>query len=446
MGNLNETANWEPGVPYFAADAILTGGPDCPDNIPIQALTNRTAFLKKQIDDAVSGALVTMTAKKLQTARDITMTGDGAWVVSFDGSGNATAAMALADSGVVAGTYPVVTVDSKGRVTAARALQSSDLPTNVVLSGAPIAPTAEPGTNTLQIANTAYVQAAIAALVASSPAALDTLNELAAALGNDPNFATTMTNLLAQKAPLASPALTGNPTAPTQAQFDNDTSIATTEFVQRALGNYAGSITYAATGNISATAAGKIIAFDSTSPITMTIPSAATVPDGASFFMLNGNSGAVTLQASAGESIFYLGDGTAKTPVLAAGGSLLLRRLSAVSWQVFGGTDQLGFSANFGSLLSATGYQKLPSGIILQWGRAVNGTVGPITITLPIAFPTANLIALAFPIIGTPTGWDSATHTGSNSLTQVAFNRRSGNGTTISATSNFDVYWLAIGH
>jgi hypothetical protein len=37
--------------------------PDCPDNIPIQALANRTAFLKKQIDDAVSGALVTMTAK-----------------------------------------------------------------------------------------------------------------------------------------------------------------------------------------------------------------------------------------------------------------------------------------------------------------------------------------------------------------------------------------------
>jgi phage-related tail fiber protein len=41
------------------------------------------------------------------------------------------------------------------------------------------------------------VQAAIAALVASSPAALDTLNELAAALGNDPNFATTMTTMLA---------------------------------------------------------------------------------------------------------------------------------------------------------------------------------------------------------------------------------------------------------
>ncbi|HCS2646153.1 TPA: hypothetical protein OQT61_004286, partial [Shigella flexneri] len=52
-----------------------------------------------------------------------------------------------------------------------------------------------------QIASTAYVMAAIAALVDSSPDALNTLNELAAALGNDPNFATTMTNALAGKQP-----------------------------------------------------------------------------------------------------------------------------------------------------------------------------------------------------------------------------------------------------
>lgn len=68
------------------------------------------------------------------------------------------------------------------------------------LTGAPTAPTAAPGTNTTQIATAAFVQAAIAALVASSPAALDTLNELAAALGNDASFATTMTAALAGKA------------------------------------------------------------------------------------------------------------------------------------------------------------------------------------------------------------------------------------------------------
>ncbi len=63
------------------------------------------------------------------------------------------------------------------------------------------ATTARKGTNNTQIASTAYVMAAIAALVDSSPDALNTLNELAAALGNDPNFATTMTKALAGKQP-----------------------------------------------------------------------------------------------------------------------------------------------------------------------------------------------------------------------------------------------------
>ena len=69
-------------------------------------------------------------------------------------------------------------------------------------TGTPKAPTPAAGNNSTQIANTAFVQAAIAALVASSPAALDTLNELAAALGNDPNFATTVMNALSGKQPL----------------------------------------------------------------------------------------------------------------------------------------------------------------------------------------------------------------------------------------------------
>lgn len=66
-------------------------------------------------------------------------------------------------------------------------------------TGTPKAPTAAAGNNSTQLATTAFVQVAIAALVDSSPGALDTLNELAKALGNDPNFATTMTNALAGK-------------------------------------------------------------------------------------------------------------------------------------------------------------------------------------------------------------------------------------------------------
>lgn len=76
--------------------------------------------------------------------------------------------------------------------------------TIIALTGTPTAPTAAQTLNNTQIATTAFVKSALAALVGSSPAALDTLNELVEKLGNDPNFATTMTNALAGKQPLDS--------------------------------------------------------------------------------------------------------------------------------------------------------------------------------------------------------------------------------------------------
>ena len=86
------------------------------------------------------------------------------------------------------------------------------------------------------IARTTDVSTAISNLVDSSPATLNTLNELAAALNDDSNFAGTVTTALGEKAPLASPALTGTPTAPTPAAGDSTTKIATTEYVQGSLG------------------------------------------------------------------------------------------------------------------------------------------------------------------------------------------------------------------
>lgn len=85
-----------------------------------------------------------------------------------------------------------------------------------------------------QTASTSYTDTKIAALVNASPATLDTLNELAIALGNDPNFAATITALIGLKAPLDSPALTGTPTAPTAVAGTNNTQLATTAFVQAA--------------------------------------------------------------------------------------------------------------------------------------------------------------------------------------------------------------------
>lgn len=117
MANLTETPAWVSGIYQLETSDPVLGGPDGIDNLQAKQLANRTGFLKKQIDDAVSGALTVMYANKLKTPRSISMTGDGTWTASFDGSGNVTAAMALSNSGITPGTYKSVTVDAKGRIT-----------------------------------------------------------------------------------------------------------------------------------------------------------------------------------------------------------------------------------------------------------------------------------------------------------------------------------------
>ena len=85
-----------------------------------------------------SGVGVSDSSLKLHTARTIEITGDATWEVSFDGSANTSAVLTLADTGVVAGEYTVLTVDSKGRATAGRALIEDDIPmlTHVVVQSA----------------------------------------------------------------------------------------------------------------------------------------------------------------------------------------------------------------------------------------------------------------------------------------------------------------------
>jgi|TARA_R110002124_G_scaffold67059_1_gene182209 hypothetical protein len=82
------------------------------------------------------------------------------------------------------------------------------------LTGTPTAATAAQGTNSTQVATTAFVATEVNAVIAAAPAALDTLNELAAALGDDANYATTTTNAIAAK--LTTPVITADATSITE--------------------------------------------------------------------------------------------------------------------------------------------------------------------------------------------------------------------------------------
>ena len=92
------------------------------------------------------------------------------------------------------------------------------------LTGTPTTPTAPQGTNNTQIASTAFVMAAIAALVDSAPDALNTLNELAAALGNDPNFSATVTRLIGEKVAKDGDTMTGKLNLPQTSAFGINTN------------------------------------------------------------------------------------------------------------------------------------------------------------------------------------------------------------------------------
>ena len=82
--------------------------------------------------------------------------------------------------------------------------------TNIALGGSPTTTTQSAADNSTKVATTAYADAAIAALADSAPSTLNTLNELAAALGDDANYAATTTTAIGLKAPIASPTFTGN--------------------------------------------------------------------------------------------------------------------------------------------------------------------------------------------------------------------------------------------
>jgi hypothetical protein len=100
---------------------------------------------------------------------------------------------------------PATHAHAVGEVTGLQAALDTKAPlASPALTGTPTAPTAVAGTNTTQLATTGFVAAAIGALIDAAPGAMDTLNELAAALGDDPSFAATVTNALAGKLASAS--------------------------------------------------------------------------------------------------------------------------------------------------------------------------------------------------------------------------------------------------
>ncbi|WP_249744413.1 phage tail protein [Pseudomonas sp. SORT22] len=256
-----------------------------------------------------------------------------------------------------------------------------------VFTGVPRVPTAAASATGDQAASLDYCRLVVAALVDSAPGALDTLKELAAALGNDPNFAATMTYYLSLKAPLASPALTGTPTTPLAALFDDSSLLASTAFVRRFGNQFGGVGVYTASAQLPATDAGKLIYFaGSAQNQTLTLPPASSLPVGSKLHFQNMAPNQVFV-SRAGTDTVQVGGVLTPVVVIPTGGDAYFTRVGTSDWFV-NGTAVLDKLASFASLKQPNGWEKSPSGIIRQWGYANNGDmVNGTLITLPMTYP-----------------------------------------------------------
>ncbi|AIR70168.1 phage tail protein [Dickeya fangzhongdai] len=184
------------------------------------------------------------------------------------------------------------------------------------------------------------------------------------------------TNPHKQYAPIESPIFTGNPTALTPPLFDADTSIATTAFVQRALGNMKSAIGFNANKVLASDAFGCFIEAQ-VAGITITLPDASLCPGGVIEFN-NISNGAVVV-SGAGVNILGPNNPSGSNTLKVQGGVNIKFLSTGPQWRAIGGAGVAGAGLN--------GYQVLPSGIIIQWGIGRTLAAGVINQSFPIVYP-----------------------------------------------------------
>lgn len=399
MANLPESSTFDAGVYQLELTDPVVGGPSGVSNAPLKNLANRTRYLKDRLDT----------------------------VVGLVGSLNGY-------FGTSASSYT---------------LTANDIGKAVYLTGDVAQTLSLPAGSALPVGSTFYVfkYAGTATIVANGSNMIDNRTSAASTislLGGEEVYLTWTGSLWI----VIGGSYSVRVHAQTPAQFDNDTSLATTEFVQRALGNMAGQGGYSGNATIGPSDIGKRINTTSASNITLTVPDPTSYPVGSTFLVHNTGGGGVTTLVPAVAGTLNNG-GTLGNIALAAQSYVWLTKTDANYWLAIGGSAHIGKTAEFASSVASSGYQKLPSGLIVQWGTTTVTTsviaennafyYGTALATLPIAFPNACL-GSQVTVNGDIANMQLASG-GTNNTTSVhlyAFS--TGNNQALS------VYWTAIGY
>jgi len=178
----------------------------------------------------------------------------------------------------------------------------------------------------------------------------------------------------------------GAVTSVAPAQFTNNNQNVNSFFVQRALGNRSGVVNVNTTQTLTTAQVGSFISFfGATGPITVTVPNVTAfgIVSGVSYLMVNTSPFPVTLTSTSNFSQPWASGAGSTTFVLQTGVSVECIS-DGGSWNLVGGGGS--------SSLLTNGLQRLPSGMIMQWGTTASITTGTsITVTLPVAMP-ANIL------------------------------------------------------
>ncbi|KPC53037.1 gp53-like domain-containing protein [Amantichitinum ursilacus] len=160
--------------------------------------------------------------------------------------------------------------------------------------------------------------------------------------------------------------------------------------IRKQVGNFSGSQTVSASKTLTAAMAGTTTYVSSATAVTLTLPPIASTSYGDCFPLMNANAGLVTIAPAAGESLYFMGNGVSSNKALGSGDTAYVVNIGTGAWNVISGSIQLAVSAAFAALRSPSGYQKLPGGLILQWGSVADTAAGT-NRDMPynIAFPTA---------------------------------------------------------
>ncbi|EPJ7713856.1 gp53-like domain-containing protein [Citrobacter freundii] len=344
MANLPETPQWEDGIYQIEVSDPVLGGPDGISNRQAKQLAKRTSYLKQQVESGDKNLADHIAAPNPHTQYAPKES------PALTGTPTAPTPTKTDNSTKLATTGHVKNVVADYAPLASPAL-----------TGKPTAPTAAQASNDTQLATTAFVKAALAALVASSPEALDTLNELAAALGNDPNFATTMTNALAGKQPL-----------------DNTLTALSGKSVS-ALLEYLGLGDVLHAGKNLYEIAEKGAAHQASARDNLALNAIAAIVGGKNKlpYFADMNTAALADFTAFAKTLL------SRTDASAVRGDLGLK--SAALREVGVGENQIPDISSFANSPHQNGFMKLPGGLMLQWGLGV-GVNGTASVTFNQAF------------------------------------------------------------